>query len=75
MAGISGSSSEGADAIVLSGGYEDDFDEGDVIVYTGEGGNQQGKQVKDQTFTKGNLALAVSQTKGLPVRVIRGHRH
>jgi putative restriction endonuclease len=38
QAGISGSSSQGADSIVLSGGYEDDEDHGDVIVYTGYGG-------------------------------------
>ncbi len=38
QAGISGSASEGADSIVLSGGYEDDEDHGDVIVYTGYGG-------------------------------------
>jgi putative restriction endonuclease len=31
QAGISGSQKEGADSIVLSGGYEDDLDEGDVI--------------------------------------------
>ena len=37
QAGISGASAEGADAIVLSGG-SDDYDVGDVIVYTGEGG-------------------------------------
>lgn len=36
--GISGTPSSGADAIVLSGGYPDDRDEGDVIVYTGQGG-------------------------------------
>jgi hypothetical protein len=38
MAGISGSESEGADSIVLSGGYEDDEDLGEEIVYTGHGG-------------------------------------
>lgn len=35
QAGISGSQTEGAESIVLSGGYEDDTDEGDVILYTG----------------------------------------
>ena len=34
QAGISGSASEGADSIVLSGAYEDDEDHGDVIVST-----------------------------------------
>lgn len=77
QAGISGSASEGADSIVLSGGYEDDHDEGDVIVYTGHGGRDQqtGKQVTDQTLTQGNRALALNHLQGLPVRVIRGHQH
>jgi putative restriction endonuclease len=38
MAGISGAEREGADSIVVSGGYEDDEDYGNVIVYTGPGG-------------------------------------
>ena len=75
IAGISGRADEGADAIVLNGGYEDDFDQGDVIIYTGEGGNRSGRQVADQTFTKGNRALAVNAAQGIPVRVIRGDRH
>ena len=37
QAGISGSASKGADSIVLSGGYEDDQDFGDLIIYTGYG--------------------------------------
>jgi len=77
MAGISGGGDEGADSIVLSGGYEDDVDLGDVIVYTGHGGNdpETGKQIADQTLTRQNLALARSCHEGLPVRVIRGARH
>ena len=77
QAGISGSQSEGADSIVLSGGYEDDEDFGDVIIYTGHGGrdNSSGKQIKDQTLDRQNMALAKSQLFGLPVRVIRGHSH
>jgi len=38
-AGIDGNGIEGASAIVLSGGYEDDRDLGDEIIYTGAGGN------------------------------------
>lgn len=77
QAGTSGSQYEGADSIVLSGGYEDDADDGDVIVYTGHGGRDSvtGKQVSDQALTRGNLALAVNRKNGLPVRVIRGSRH
>jgi len=32
--GISGAQKEGADSIVVSGGYEDDEDYGSLIVYT-----------------------------------------
>lgn len=73
QAGISGTGKEGADSIVLSGGYEDDQDEGDLIVYTGHGGRdpETGQQIGDQLLIGGNLALAYSCTQGLPVRVIR----
>ena len=77
QAGISGSQTEGAESIVLSGGYEDDADDGDVIVYTGQGGRDQltGQQVYDQPFSRGNRALALSKQNGLPVRVVRGSNH
>jgi putative restriction endonuclease len=77
QAGISGSGKEGADSIVLSGGYPDDRDFGDVIIYTGHGGRdpETRQQVSDQLLTRGNLALAYSCLHGLPVRVIRGSSH
>lgn len=73
-AGISGSEGEGADSIVISGGYENDEDYGDFIVYTGEGGRDRGSTaiVRDQVFAGRNKALAVSSIERLPVRVIRG---
>jgi len=76
-AGISGSQAEGADSIVLSGGYEDDVDDGDVLIYTGHGGRDQGtgQQIHDQPFSRGNRALALSKQNGLPVRVVRGSSH
>jgi putative restriction endonuclease len=76
MAGISGGAAEGADSIVLNGGYEDDQDRGDEVVYTGHGGNdpETGRQVADQTLTVGNKALAKNCLDGLPVRVVRGWR-
>jgi putative restriction endonuclease len=76
MAGISGVPHEGADSIVLSGGYEDDEDLGDVIIYTGHGGNdpESKRQVADLPLTRGNLALARSCAEGLPIRVVRGAR-
>ena len=74
QAGISGSASEGADSIVLSGGYEDDQDSGDTILYTGYGGRDlnSGRQITDQQLVGYNLALAQNTATGLPVRVIRG---
>lgn len=77
IAGISGSERDGADSIVLSGGYEDDRDFGREIVYTGHGGRdpRTGAQVADQALRGGNLALAKSSLEGLPVRVVRGSRH
>lgn len=77
-AGIDGNGNEGAAAIVLSGGYEDDFDSGDEIIYTGAGGNDAntGKQIEDQTWgNPGNAGLLKSMNEGLPVRVIRGYKH
>ena len=77
QAGISGSQTEGAESIVLSGGYEDDADDGNEIIYTGHGGRDSitGQQIRDQPFTHGNRALALSKQYGLPVRVIRGATH
>lgn len=77
IAGIDGNASDGAAAIVISGGYEDDEDLGDEILYTGAGGNDTntGKQIKDQTWEKGNAGLRLNMQQGLPVRVIRGADH
>jgi putative restriction endonuclease len=77
QAGISGSQTEGAESIVLSGGYEDDADYDDTIIYTGHGGRDPstGQQTHDQPFTRGNRALALSKQNGFPVRVIRGSSH
>jgi putative restriction endonuclease len=75
MNGISGTEREGADSIVVSGGYEDDEDFGSEIIYTGTGGYDAatGKQTADQTFDNtNNAALIKSQFEGLPVRVVRG---
>ncbi|WP_260479013.1 YDG/SRA domain-containing protein [Kibdelosporangium aridum] len=77
QAGICGTKAFGAESIVVSGGYEDDVDLGDLIIYTGHGGqNTRGQQVEDQTFDdSGNAALRTSKLTGEPVRVIRGaHR-
>jgi E3 ubiquitin-protein ligase UHRF1 len=81
VAGIAGQSSRGAQSVVLSGGYTDDFDAGDWFLYTGSGGrdlsgNKRTNKVQsfDQTFDNMNQALKVSCEKGLPVRVVRSHK-
>lgn len=76
--GIDGNGKDGTAAIVISGGYEDDLDLGEEIVYTGAGGNDAstGKQVENQSWeNKGNAGLLVSMDQGLHVRVIRGAAH
>jgi putative restriction endonuclease len=71
--GISGGQ-DGADSIVVSGGYPDDEDYGDEIVYTGQGGRDPntGRQISDQELVLGNIGLVRSQLDERPVRVIRG---
>lgn len=78
QAGICGTwHAGGAESIVVSGGYKDDEDHGDVIIYTGHGGRDDNtqEQVADQDPRHpGNAALIASRISGLPVRVIRGAR-
>jgi putative restriction endonuclease len=76
QAGISGSEREGADSVVLFGGYPDS-DFGDEIVYVRQGGRDPaaGSIVGHQPLNRGNLALARSRLLGLPVRVVRGAGH
>lgn len=53
-------------AIVLSGVYEDDLDNSEDVVYTGQGGNNllgNKRQVGDQVLARGNLALKVSTSR------------
>ncbi|XP_026660713.2 histone-lysine N-methyltransferase, H3 lysine-9 specific SUVH4-like isoform X2 [Phoenix dactylifera] len=62
--------------IVLSGMYEDDLDNSENVVYTGQGGHDllgNKHQIRDQKMERGNLALKNSMEAGLPVRVVRGH--
>ncbi|XP_015918962.1 E3 ubiquitin-protein ligase UHRF1 isoform X2 [Parasteatoda tepidariorum] len=66
VAGIHGRDKEGAYSIVLSGGYEDDLDEGEEFKYTGSGGRDLSgnkrcaEQSCDQTLTRMNKALALN---------------
>lgn len=46
------------------------------LEYTGQGGNDllgNGRQLKDQTWDRGNLALQNNVQLGIPVRVTRGN--
>ncbi|XP_047967700.1 histone-lysine N-methyltransferase, H3 lysine-9 specific SUVH4 [Salvia hispanica] len=64
-------------SIVLSGQYEDDFDNCEEIVYTGQGGNNllgDKRQIADQEMKRGNLALQNCIEQRSPVRVTRGHK-
>lgn len=50
-------------AIVLSGQYEDDQDNCEHVIYTGQGGNDllgNKRQIGDQVMERGNLGLKVS---------------
>lgn len=86
VSGISGSGNGSAYSIALSGGYEDDVDEGFRFTFTGSGGRdlsgtaknpknlRTAPQSSDQQLLGGNLALSNSCESGLPVRVIRGYK-
>jgi E3 ubiquitin-protein ligase UHRF1 len=86
VAGISGNEKEGCYSVALSGGYEDDVDEGYSFTFTGSGGRdlkgtktqpknlRTAPQSSDQTLTGLNLALKVSCDTGKPIRVIRGFK-
>ncbi|KAE8699257.1 hypothetical protein F3Y22_tig00110584pilonHSYRG00427 [Hibiscus syriacus] len=49
-------------SIVSSGGYEDNSEDGDVLVYSGQGGNvnNRGMDITDQKHERGNPALEKS---------------
>ncbi|XP_042515146.1 histone-lysine N-methyltransferase family member SUVH9-like [Macadamia integrifolia] len=66
-----------ATSIVVSGGYEDDEDAGDEIIYTGQGGQdrQLARQCVHQKLEGGNLALERSKYYGIEIRVIRGFKY
>nr|GEU69827.1 histone-lysine N-methyltransferase family member SUVH9-like [Tanacetum cinerariifolium] len=65
-----------ATSVIVSGGYEDDEDAGDVIVYTGHGGqDKHSRQVVHQKLEGGNSAMERSMHYGIEVRVIRGFKY
>ncbi|GKU85654.1 hypothetical protein SLEP1_g289 [Rubroshorea leprosula] len=65
-----------ATSIIVSGGYEDDQDAGDLLIYTGHGGQDKfSRQCMHQKLEGGNLALERSMQYGIEIRVIRGIRY
>lgn len=65
-----------ATSVIVSGGYEDDEDGGDVIIYTGQGGQDKfSRQCGHQKLETGNLALERSMRHGIELRVIRGFKY
>lgn len=64
-----------ATSIISSGGY-DALDNGEDLVYTGQGGKSalDGKSNEDQKLERGNLAMESSMKLQVPVRVTRGIR-
>lgn len=60
-------------SIVSSGSYEDNDEDGEILIYSGQGG-VNGKNVSDQKLERGNLALENSLRRASEVRVIRGVR-
>ncbi|RCV36712.1 hypothetical protein SETIT_8G004300v2 [Setaria italica] len=58
-------------SIISSGGYENDDDDTDILVYTGQGGNSRHKEKHDQKLERGNLALMNSMKKKNLIRVVR----
>lgn len=62
-------------SIVASGGYADELDNSDVLIYSGQGGlSGKDKQPEDQKLERGNLALKNSISVKNHVRVIRGSK-
>lgn len=61
-------------SIISSGGYDDDAEDSDILIYSGQGGNanRKGEQAADQKLERGNLALERSLRRASEVRVIRG---
>ncbi|BFZ62599.1 hypothetical protein YB2330_003700 [Saitoella coloradoensis] len=87
VSGISGNTTDGCHSIALSGGYEDDVDEGFRFTYTGSGGRdlkgtaknpknlRTAPQTSDQSFDhRYNQMLKISCDTERPVRVLRGFK-
>jgi len=68
IARVAGQKNQGAQSVVLSGGYTQDEDHGEWFTFTGSGGKNQ---FLDHQFNNMDEALRLSCRKGYPVRVVR----
>ncbi|XP_072997007.1 histone-lysine N-methyltransferase, H3 lysine-9 specific SUVH1-like [Typha latifolia] len=57
--------------IVSAGGYENDDDDVDVLIYVGQGGSNKNEEKHDQKLERGNLALERSTYRKNEIRVVR----
>ncbi|KAK1372860.1 histone-lysine N-methyltransferase family member SUVH9-like [Heracleum sosnowskyi] len=65
-----------ATSIVVSDRHKGNDDKGNVIIYSGIGGqDRHSRQIAHQKLQGGNLALERSMRYGIDVRVIRGHKN
>ncbi|XP_020975992.1 histone-lysine N-methyltransferase, H3 lysine-9 specific SUVH6-like isoform X1 [Arachis ipaensis] len=58
-------------SVITLGGYEDELDDSNVLIYTSLVGNNTDKEVEDQKLEQCNRALRNSIDEKNPVRVIR----
>lgn len=63
-------------SVVSSGVYDDDTEDNNILIYSGQGENfnKKDKHVTDQKLQRGNLALDKSSQRHNEIRVIRGLR-
>jgi hypothetical protein len=63
VAGIAGyGGAQPAESVVVAGGYEDDTDYDDLIIYTGEGGNDPGSRYTPECNSLYNSSVNPSLT-------------
>ena len=77
ISGISRVLDIGCDSIVLNGGYVDDRDYGDEILYTGEGGRPEGSQGRHliSHLQKEILIFQRIRILNYQLGIIRGSKH
>lgn len=61
-------------SVVASGGYDNEIDKPNTLMYSGAGGVLKDKSLENQKLEKGNLALKNNIDLKYPVRVVRGYK-